>query len=138
MEEKIDVKLIVKLITEFQNNLEKFNEQTLNKENILTIKHKILIYVLCGENSAYKLIKKIGIAKTNLNLVCTELIKEGYLEKEKAEFDKRIVFYILTEKGRLYIEKELQTFEKNFIEGVLITDYNYFNNKLAELYNAFK
>ena len=138
MEEKIDVKLIVKLITEFQNNLEKFNEQTLNKENILTIKHKILIYVLCGENSAYKLIKKIGIAKTNLNLVCTELIKEGYLEKEKAEFDKRIVFYILTEKGRLYIEKELQIFEKNFIEGVLIADYNYFNNKLAELYNAFK
>ena len=138
MEEKIDIKTIIKLITELQNNLEKFNEKTLNKENILTIKHKILVYILCGENSAYKLIKKIGIAKTNLNLVCTELIKEGYLEKEKAEFDKRIVFYVLTQKGKQYIEKELEIFESNFTQATSIADYKEFNDKILELYKVVR
>lgn len=106
--EKINV---IKVICELQSLLEGYNHEKNCKNHQLTIKTKILTYLYAGKSSPFYLTKKIGIAKTNLNIICNELIEDKLIEKCKEYFDKRIVSYKITELGKKYLLKELNNFK---------------------------
>lgn len=117
LEEKLN---IIKAICELQSFMEGYDFENNCKKNQLTIKLKILTYLFNGATSPYFLTKNIGIAKTNLNLICNELLKDNLISKKKEEFDKRVVSYSLTEKGHNYLIEEMnklgEDFEKMNIE----------------------
>lgn len=45
------------------------------------------------------LIDTVGIAKSNLALICKSMLAEGTISAKKSESDKRNIFYNITEKG---------------------------------------
>lgn len=112
-DEKIN---IVKIICELQSCFEGYDHKNNCKENQLSIKLKLLNYLVESPQSPYFLTKNIGIAKTNLNLICNELIKEELISKQKETFDKRVISYCITEKGRKFLTSEYEKFGNFFDE----------------------
>lgn len=134
LEEKIN---IIKLICEMQSLLEGYNLKNNCKENQLTIKLKILTYLFGGTKSTYFLIKNIGIAKTNLNLLCNELIENKLILKRKDELDSRVVLYSISDVGKAYLVEELDKLGKDF-ENFNSKKLEDLNKLVAELLKIFK
>ena len=111
------IKDIVALISRLQILVEGFDD--LNKTSVLTSKVKVLLEIGNNGNlSPNKLKSKVGLAKSNLTLLCNSLIKDGLICKEKDKFDNRSIFYNLTKKGQSYLNEVLSQMKKNF-EGEL-------------------
>lgn len=127
LEEKLN---LIKTLCGLQSWLEGYDFGNNCKQNQLSIKIKVLAYVYNCPQSPYFLTKNIGIAKTNLNLLCNDLIKEELITKSKEEFDKRVVLYSITKKGKIFLESELEKF------GVAFDNMN--ENKLNDLQNKIK
>lgn len=111
------IKDIVGLIARLEVLCEGFDD--LNKTAVLTSKVKVLLEVSNQNNvSPNKLKTKIGLAKSNLTLLCNSLVKDGLITKDRDEFDNRAIFYNITEKGKDYLNVILDKMKKNF-EGEL-------------------
>lgn len=117
LSENVEEVEIVKVICELLSLLEGYDHKKNSKNGQLTIKTKILIYLLDQKAGPFYLTKKIGVAKTNLNILCNELIRDGFVRKNKEDFDKRIVLYEITDKGKEHLLKELKSFENNIKIG---------------------
>lgn len=117
MSEFKNIKDIVVLISRLQILCEGFDN--LNKNAILTSKIKVLLEI-SNQNkiSPNKLKAKVGLAKSNLTLLCNSMVNDGYIVKQKDEFDSRSIFYCITEKGQSKLNDVLNTMKKN-IEGEL-------------------
>ncbi|MGN1221819.1 MAG: MarR family winged helix-turn-helix transcriptional regulator [Christensenellales bacterium] len=117
MSELQGIKDIVGLIARLEVLCEGFDD--LNKTAVLTSKVKVLLEVSNQNNvSPNKLKTKVGLAKSNLTLLCNSLVKDGLITKNRDEFDNRAIFYNITEKGKDYLNVILDKMKKNF-EGEL-------------------
>lgn len=111
------IKDIVGLVARLQILCEGFDD--LNKTSVLTSKIKVLLEISKQANiSPNKLKTKVGLAKSNLTLLCNALIQEDLITKERDKFDNRSVFYNITQKGQNYLDNVLSQMKKNF-EGEL-------------------
>ncbi|MGN1213235.1 MAG: MarR family winged helix-turn-helix transcriptional regulator [Christensenellales bacterium] len=111
------IKDVVGLIARLEVLCEGFDE--LNKTAVITSKVKVLLEVSNQKDvSPNKLKTKVGLAKSNLTLLCNSLVKDGLITKNKDEFDNRAIYYNITEKGKNYLNVILNKMKKNF-EGEL-------------------
>lgn len=123
----LDVLKMLKLNAKLNNLLEGFDDFLYTKKINLTIKDKILIFLYEKPLSPFELIKMLSVAKTNLALVCQSLIKEDLIKKQKDEIDKRNIFYLITEKGKLKAGELLKEVSK------IINNEIEYKNKNAEI-----
>lgn len=100
-------RLIIALRMELERICDGFDSQDGNKKSNLTLKIKTLFLLSTyGELGPNSLISALGLAKSNLTILCKSLLDEGLIEVKKSETDKRTISYILTNKG----EKQLKTY----------------------------
>ncbi|MBE5746093.1 MAG: winged helix-turn-helix transcriptional regulator [Clostridiales bacterium] len=127
---KIDCKELIILLTKLNNMIDGFDEFFLTKNNNLTIKDKLLIFLQEKNLTPFELIKKLGINKTNLALITAELVKQELIIKKQTSFDKRNIEYVITDKGNLYIQNILNKIDENINKQL-----KYYNN--AQKINEF-
>lgn len=95
---------LAKQITELriilQNITDGFSVDNANKNAKLTMERRVL-FVLNNEKRVkpITLITKLGIAKSNLALLCRSMLDAGLMTCEKEESDKRNIYYEITAKG---------------------------------------
>ena len=92
---------IVELRIMLQNICDGFNTEQFNKQSMLTMDKKVL-FVLSknADCPPSKLIETLGIAKSNLALLCKSMVDNGQISVSKSDLDKRNVFYNITKKGQ--------------------------------------
>lgn len=134
IDEKIDVAIT---ICKLQSMLEGYDFKKNCKKSQLTIKLKILMFLFKGTNSPYVLTKNIGIAKTNLNLICNEMIKENLICKHKEEFDKRAIYYSITDNGKNFLFKEIEQLGDD-IRNINETKISELNRNIKSLLEILK
>lgn len=107
------MKSIISVCSTLENLCEGFDIKS--KSALISSKLKILVFVDEAKKiSPSALIDKVGIAKSNLTLLCQGLCNDNLLERQKDEFDSRVVFYSLTSKGKDYLNSNLDTLSNNF------------------------
>lgn len=113
MNEKLDIKNIVSLITRLQNLCEGFNDT--NKNVKLSINTKILLEISKRkEITPSELKTKVGLAKSNLANFCQELRKKNLIEKKKDTFDSREILFSITPLGVQELDNTLKKMQTNF------------------------
>ncbi|MDY5041537.1 MAG: hypothetical protein SPF07_00990 [Eubacteriales bacterium] len=109
---------IVELRILLQSVCDGFDTQQLNKKSTLTMRTKVLYvihkYPSCPPST---LISSLGIAKSNLALLCKSLCDDGVIEATKGDRDQRNVYYTITPKG----ERELYEFYASMANDVKLT-----------------
>lgn len=101
-EENLSKELIL-LFMNLQSFCENTNNQELNK-NLFSVKFKILTLINeFGKVSPSTLVSSLNIAKSNIALFCKQLLKDKFIDSLQDEFDHRIIYYCLTEKGKKYV-----------------------------------
>ncbi len=86
------------------------------KKTLLTQKDKVLF--LIGEYDKVSptiLINKLYIAKSNLALICKQLLLEKYIVATSDKNDRRIIYYTITDKGANSLEEKLAYIQNNTI-----------------------
>lgn len=85
-----------------------FNRTSEKNKGGLTLRTQILLALKKHNNeiTVKQIFEHIKIAKTNLAILCNNLVKEGVIKKVKDEVDMRLIKYKLLEKG----EKEINDF----------------------------
>ena len=92
-----------------ENLCDGFDARCNSKKNLLTSKIKMLHLLNLEEKiSPSLIICKIGIAKSNLAILASGMIKDGLITKIEDTFDKRVIYYSITEKGKELLEQSLQ------------------------------
>ncbi len=82
----------------------------------LTQKTKVLFLVDEYKKVSPSFLKtKLGIAKSNLAVICKQLILEKKMVSNQDLKDKRILYYNLTESGKNFLENQLLFIQKNVI-----------------------
>lgn len=110
---EINAKNIIELVSKLNGLIEGFDELFANKRNYLTNKDKIIIFLTEKPLTPAILINKLNIAKTNLALVCKELLNEELIEKTHDLIDKRNISYKLTVKGLKKSNEILKSLSNN-------------------------
>ena len=109
---------IVELRILLQSVCDGFDTQQLNKKSTLTMRTKVLYvihkYPSCPPST---LISSLGIAKSNLALLCKSLCDDGVIDATKGDGDQRNVYYTITPKG----ERELYEFYASMANDVKLT-----------------
>lgn len=93
-------KQITELRIMLQNITDGFSVDSANKNAKLTMERRVLF--ILNNNKKVKpitLITKLGIAKSNLALLCKSMIDGGFITCEREELDKRNIYYEITAKG---------------------------------------
>ena len=106
-------KNVVSLISRLQNLCEGFDET--NKSAVITSKVKILLELSKAQSVTPSIIKhNIGLAKSNVAIICNRLIEEGLVLKSKDSLDTREISYSITEAGKKFLEEFLLKTKRNF------------------------
>lgn len=97
---------LLSLIISFENLLEGGNKEKFD------IKHKVL-YLLKHKQTATPsyLIETLGIARSNLAIICNNLAKQGAILKTKDATNKKEIFYSLTDLGNQILNEKLENAE---------------------------
>lgn len=107
---------IVELRIMLQGICDGFSTENFNKKTTLTMRVKVLYMLSKNKNCPPSvLIEGLGIAKSNLALLCKAMCEEGVICASKSETDKRNVYYSLTAKG----ERELKEFY-----GLMLSEFD--------------
>lgn len=115
-------RLLIKLRIELEKLCDGFDAEDANKKSNLTLKMKVLFCLSdCGELSPNYIISTLGIAKSNLTILCRSMLEEGLIASRKSETDKRNITYIITNKG----EKQL----KGYLNQVKLDNISLFKNE---------
>ena len=113
MEDLESISKILSLAIRLENLCEGFDET--NKSAVLTSKAKIMFELSKRDFVSPSILKNnVGLAKSNIALLCKSLANEGLIQKKKDKFDTREVMYSLTDSGREYITDYLKKVKKNF------------------------
>ncbi|MBR4124200.1 MAG: winged helix-turn-helix transcriptional regulator [Clostridia bacterium] len=106
-------KNVVSLIARLQNLCEGFDDT--NKSAVITAKVKILLELSKADSVTPTVLKRsVGLAKSNVALICGKLIEEGLVSKSKDSFDTREIFYSITDKGKKCLDEFLAKAQRNF------------------------
>ncbi len=132
--QKLDLaKNIIKARILTQNACESFSKDT-SKKDSLPVNVRILFMIAdYGRVSPTLLIDKLYIAKSNLALMCKQLISDGLIESSSDLRDKRIIYYSLTDKGREFLDSKLESIEYNITRLCTNEDISLLNQKLNEI-----
>ena len=107
------IKNILDLAIRLQNLCEGFDKTS--KSAVLTSKIKILLVLSKYVETTPSVIQEnVGLAKSNITIMCNSLIKEGYVTKVRDSFDTREIFLQLTDQGKKYLDEFLFKANKNF------------------------
>ena len=84
-----------------------------NKSNgLFLVSYQFLYELSKAEFVAPKvLIKKLGLAKSNLALVAKEMIKKGFAISKKDEQNRREIYYSITDSGKKELNAKLEQIE---------------------------
>ena len=111
------IKNILSLAIRLENLCEGFDET--NKSAVLTSKIKVLLEISKADSVTPNILKtNVGLAKSNIAILCNALTKESLIKKNKDSADTREITYSITEKGLDELDKFLSKAKKNF-EGRL-------------------
>lgn len=111
------IKNILSLAIRLENLCEGFDET--NKSAVLTSRIKVLLEISKAEFVTPNILKtNVGLAKSNIAILCNALTKESLIKKNKDSTDTREISYSITEKGLDELDKFLSKAKKNF-EGRL-------------------
>ena len=111
--ENFDIKTIAMLVNRLGLLCEGFDE--VNKNAVMTAKFKVLLVLSQEEKVAPAVLKQaVGLAKSNVALLCNKLLDEGLIEKYKDSFDNRAIYYSITNLGLAELNKNLAQMNKNF------------------------
>ena len=111
------IKNILSLAIRLENLCEGFDET--NKSAVFTSKVKLLLEISKAESVKPNTLKNnIGLAKSNITIICNSLEKEGLIKKNKNSADIREISYSITKKGLDNLDLFLLKAKKNF-EGSL-------------------
>ena len=107
------IKNILSLAIRLENLCEGFDET--NKSAVLTSKIKILLEMSKAESITPNVIKtNIGLAKSNIAIICNTLAKEGLIKKNRDSDNTREISYSITQKGLEELDCFLSKAKKNF------------------------
>lgn len=120
------------LSSKISSKLEGFDAIFLNKKMNLTIKDKFLIFLLDGEKSPSELIELLGVAKTNLALISSELLINKLIQKQKDNLDKRLINYSLTPFGKQKADEIMKNINANIQNSMEYKNKNDEINNLAK------
>ncbi len=120
------------LSSKISSKLEGFDAIFLNKKMNLTIKDKFLIFLLDGEKSPSELIELLGVAKTNLALISSELLINKLIQKQKDNLDKRLINYSLTPFGKQKADEIMKNINANIQNSMEYKNKNEEINNLAK------
>ena len=120
MEAIVDDTRLQKQLIELRILLQKvcdgFDADGASKHSILTMRHKVLFLLdEMGALSPAYMIENLGIAKSNLALLCKGLIEERLIVSKKCIDDKRSITYEITEKGQNELNAFLYTMKQDNI-----------------------
>lgn len=107
------IKDVLALAVKLENLCEGFD--ITNKSAVLTYKIKVLL-----ELSRVKfatpgtLMANVGIAKSNLAILCNKLIDEQLVSKTKDNIDAREICFSITDQGKKVLNTYLSKAKKNF------------------------
>lgn len=77
-----------------------------SETNKFDIKLKVLHLINETEKATPNfLIEKLGMARSNLAIMCNKLHKDGFLIKHKEPLNKKEIFYIITDAGKELLEE---------------------------------
>ena len=106
-------KNVVSLIARLQNLCEGFDDT--NKSAVITAKVKILLELSKADCVTPTVLKRsVGLAKSNVALICGKMVEEGLVSKSKDSFDTREIFYSITDKGKKCLDEFLAKAQRNF------------------------
>lgn len=136
---------IVELRIMLQSICDGFSTENFNKKTTLTMRTKVLFVLSKNKQCPPSvLIETLGIAKSNLALLCKSMCEEGVIIADKGNNDKRNIYYSLTDKGErelneFYVlmsgevdvalnEREMKMIEKKFDEIIEFLNKKYKSN----------
>lgn len=132
------IKNIVTLITRLENLCEGFDVSS--KSVLLTSKIKILSEIDKATTISPSLLKtKVGLAKSNLAIVCAKMIEEGLILVAKDTLDARIKLYSLTEKGKKFLYDILNILNDNFVRELAYkNNFKQINEEIRKINELIK
>ncbi len=129
---------IVELRIKLQSLCDGFNKTNANKKSVLTMDKKVLFVLSKNKNCTPSvLIETLGVAKSNLALLCKSLIKEGLITQSKGDLDKRSIFYNITEKGKNKLNEFCLSLENDTLKNVSKQELSKLENNFDEIINFF-
>lgn len=121
-----------------QNICDGFSSDEANKKSLLSMDKKVLFVLSNNKNcSPSVLIETLGIAKSNLALLCRSMVSEGTIAVNKSENDKRNVFYNITPLGQNKLNEFYLSLEEETTKGLTEKDLKIAEKKLDELIEIF-
>lgn len=79
------------------------------------IKLKVLHLIDKNEHATPNLlIDKLGMARSNLAIMCNKLVKNGLIEKHKESLNKKEIFYTITQEGKDLLNASYAKADQNF------------------------
>jgi len=82
-------------------------------QNSFDLENKILFYICFNDAcSPQDMIEFFKIKKTNLAIICKDLIEKGLIEKQKNAIDARAISYTATENGQKKLNEVCEFFDE--------------------------
>jgi len=118
-----------------ENLCDGFDVTCNSKKSLLTSKIKMLhLLNLEDKISPSLIICKLGIAKSNLAILATSMIEEGLITKIEDTFDRRVIYYSITEEGKKLLNESLSIIDAQVCNcSKNINKCKQINKKLEEL-----
>ena len=99
---------ILTLVINFENLIKNSNADKLD------IKLKVLHLIGREEKTSPSvIIEKLGMARSNLAIMCNKLVKDKLIEKHKDSTNKKEIFYSLTQAGEEFLNETYKKTEEN-------------------------
>lgn len=119
---------IMTLVINFENLIKSSNTDKLD------IKLKVLHLIGRNEKTSPALIiEKLGMARSNLAIMCNRLIKEKLIEKHKESNNRKEIYYTLTSSGENFLSEAYTKTEENISKLRNKTKFNKLVKELAKL-----
>jgi len=113
MENYDRIKDVLALTIRLESLCEGFDVTT--KSATITSKIKILLELSKAELVPPAVLQvKVGLAKSNLAIICNKMIEEKLIDKNRDGFDAREIFYSITDEGKKVLNLYLNKAQKNF------------------------
>ena len=77
-----------------------------------------ILYILTRKDKVTpkELISELNMAKSNLAILAKKMIKDGHIESHKDKYNKREIYYVITELGLAVLQEKLDNIDL-FCEG---------------------
>ena len=102
-----------------------------SNKNTLSLKSKFLFCLRDKKQSPYELMNSLQMGKTNLAILAKSMLGEGLIEKLAGGTDRRHIEFRITEAGREYLQKRLDTIEQAFKN--ILTDESEYSRAVEDI-----